>query len=304
MTFSTAEALHDHARRHLSPEVAARWTGALAPGIRLDHAGEGPVAGRLGGLPELPSGVPWPVWEGHGPLSHVASLDCAALVAAGGATGEGTEEGVGGGVGEAAAALPRSGTLLFFHFDGRVDGGDAFVNPSDPETRPGAQVLFVPAGIPVRACPAPDGLPPYPEVPLTARVGLTVPAYDAPALRAAFPGVVGGPEWGSHPVNSRGFKDGLRALDRAAGHVRHRFGGHPVPVQGAVELEMAAGVLGSWRDPGLDEEATGWVLLAQFDTDEAVDMMWGDAGTLYWLIRPADLAAGRFDRAGFVWQCC
>jgi uncharacterized protein YwqG len=33
-------------------------------------------------------------------------------------------------------------------------------------------------------------------------------------------------------------------------------------------------------------------------------MMWGDSGILYWLIRPDDLAARRFDGAAFTWQCC
>lgn len=28
-------------------------------------------------------------------------------------------------------------------------------------------------------------------------------------------------------------------------------------------------------------------------------MMWGDVGTLYWMIRPEDLAAQRFDKALF-----
>lgn len=32
-------------------------------------------------------------------------------------------------------------------------------------------------------------------------------------------------------------------------------------------------------------------------------MTWGDAGALYWLIRPKDLAERRFDRARFTWQC-
>ncbi|WP_307936554.1 DUF1963 domain-containing protein [Salinispora arenicola] len=31
--------------------------------------------------------------------------------------------------------------------------------------------------------------------------------------------------------------------------------------------------------------------------------MWGDVGMLYWLIRPEDLTARRFDRALFTWQC-
>ncbi|MGG7575788.1 DUF1963 domain-containing protein [Streptomyces sirii] len=45
------------------------------------------------------------------------------------------------------------------------------------------------------------------------------------------------------------------------------------------------------------------MLLAQFDSDDDADMMWGDCGALYWLIRPEDLADRRFDRAMFTWQC-
>jgi uncharacterized protein YwqG len=32
-------------------------------------------------------------------------------------------------------------------------------------------------------------------------------------------------------------------------------------------------------------------------------MLWGDVGTLYWLIRPDDLAAGNFQASSFTWQC-
>ncbi|MFA7763935.1 DUF1963 domain-containing protein [Streptomyces sp. NRRL S-448] len=46
------------------------------------------------------------------------------------------------------------------------------------------------------------------------------------------------------------------------------------------------------------------MLLAPIDTADEADMMWGNVDTLYWLIRPADLAAGRFDEASFAWQCC
>ncbi|MEV7401608.1 DUF1963 domain-containing protein [Streptomyces sp. NPDC091267] len=57
------------------------------------------------------------------------------------------------------------------------------------------------------------------------------------------------------------------------------------------------------REQRLAEEAAGWVLLAQLASDAAADMMWGDVGTLYWLIRPQDLRDRRFDRAMFTWQC-
>jgi uncharacterized protein YwqG len=32
-------------------------------------------------------------------------------------------------------------------------------------------------------------------------------------------------------------------------------------------------------------------------------MCWGDVGTLYWLIRPDDLKAHKFDQTVFTWQC-
>ncbi|OLZ59295.1 hypothetical protein AVW11_26695 [Streptomyces amritsarensis] len=291
MTHAPAEALHDLAHRLLSPDDAARWIALLRPGLRLAHAGDGAAVGRLGGLPDLRLDMPWPHWEGHGPLSHLMSLDCAALTAAG----------------DSGLTLPASGTLLFFLFDGRLDDDDCMVYPSDPETRPGSRVLHVPADTPTRRHPAPAGLDPYPEVALTGQPGLSVPTSDAPNVRAAFGEVGDSLAWRRHPVNARPFDSALRALDTHPSRSGHRLGGHPVPVQEPVEWEIARGVLGpdaAGQDSRLDDEAAAWVLLAQIDTDGAAEMMWGDAGTVYWLIRPDDLAAGRFEEAVFTWQCC
>ena len=105
-----------------------------------------------------------------------------------------------------------------------------------------------------------------------------------------------------HPLWGEEFQEALW------GHfegTEHRIGGHANPVQDDVETEVARGALGSppWDDPRIKEEALRWLLLAQFDTDDDADMMWGDVGALYWLIRPEDLAERRFDRAMFTWQC-
>ncbi|MGY5138098.1 YwqG family protein [Streptomyces nigrescens] len=198
MTQSTADTLHTLAREHLPHEIAERWIGLLRPGLRLEKAtGTAPVVGRLGGLPELPENEEWPVWEGHGPLSFVASLDCAALPSA-----------------ALDITMPADGTLAW---------DDDFQE----------------------------------------------------ALWDHFEGT------------------------------EHRIGGHAHPVQDEVETEVARGALGSppWDDPRIKEEALRWVLLAQIDSDDDADMMWGDCGALYWLIRPEDLAERRFDRAMFTWQC-
>jgi uncharacterized protein YwqG len=102
---SDRELVTEIARRHLPPEIADRWLGLLRPAVVLRHAARGDrAAGVLGGNPRLPDSAEWPLWDGHGPLSFVAAVDCAALSAV-----------------PLDIALPSSGTLLFFYFDGQYD---------------------------------------------------------------------------------------------------------------------------------------------------------------------------------------
>ena len=54
---------------------------------------------------------------------------------------------------------------------------------------------------------------------------------------------------------------------------------------------------------GAAEHAGGWRLFAHVDSDDAAKMMWGHVGKLYFMIRPDDLQARRFDQARFIWQC-
>ncbi len=235
------------------------------------------------------------VWEGHGPLSFVASVDCGALPAH-----------------ALDIPLPTDGTLAFFYFDGQIDDGDALVDPDAPESWAGARVLHIPAGVPVapRALPVVDDededveFEAYPEVPLVARVEMTAPDSWHPYFLAALSPDGRVNEDNSHPDEAKAFVEAIWDRDRDADHL---IGGHANPVQNPVEFEIAHGVLGkevTWSDPRVGEEAKSWTLLAQFDTDDAADMMWGDCGALYWLIRPEDLAEGRFDRAMFTMQCC
>ncbi|MFI6448175.1 YwqG family protein [Kitasatospora sp. NPDC050543] len=306
--------LSDLAHQHLPPAVAERWIGVLRPAARLavapaastapdatapdatasaaNGAAEAGVeqagAGQLGGLPELPPGVPWPQWPGHGPLTFIASVDCAALPH-----------------GELDLELPTGGTLLFFYFDGQLDGGQALVIYSDQESQAGARVLYVPAGVETVERPLPDGLTAYPRLPLTAQPEATAPEYDEPALAAAFGTEGQDPEHMlDHPVCGEDF---TAAVHAARPGPRHRIGGFPHPVQGSVQYEAARAALGpgtQWDDPRVRAMADRLVLLAQIDSDYRARMMWGDMGVLYWLISPEDLAARRFDKALFTWQCC
>ena len=97
------------------------------------------------------------------------------------------------------------------------------------------------------------------------------------------------------------------ALDELphGGYDTHQIGGYARPQQSAVELEveqLRRGLGGEpfeWSDPDVRVAATGWQLLLQVASDEGADMMWGDVGQLYYLVRsPNDP-----EEALFTMQC-
>jgi Domain of unknown function (DUF1963) len=296
-------------RHYLDPHDATAWTGLLRPAFRLRPrvAGEA-VAGYLGGNPQLPDDVAWPVWEGHGPLTFVGAVDCGALPGL-----------------ELDIPLPAQGALLFFYFDGQYERGpddagfkdagsadtrfedaaDDTVGFWDPQSLTGgARVLYLEADAEMNDRSAPAGISAFPLVLLGGEVIATEPGLES----AAFTGTFGDPYDPQSPVGAVTSDEFLTAVDsvRYPQAPHHRIGGYPMPVQGPVEDEAAHAPRpdGSPRDDA-DRAALAarLVLLAQIDTDDRAGMCWGDAGRLYWLIDPDDLAARRFEAATFTWQC-
>jgi uncharacterized protein YwqG len=53
----------------------------------------------------------------------------------------------------------------------------------------------------------------------------------------------------------------------------------------------------------LKASASDWVLLLQLDSDDDVEMMWGDMGRLYFWIRESSLPSKRFDELWTILQC-
>src|SRR3954463_4696948 len=93
--------------QHLPADLAAAYMGLARPAVHLRAANAArPVVARLGGSPRLPVDAAWPTWTGHGPLSFIASLDCAELATY-----------------DMAPVLPLDGQLLFFYWDGQLDQG-------------------------------------------------------------------------------------------------------------------------------------------------------------------------------------
>lgn len=279
------------ARRHLPPDVAERWIALIRPALRLRSCRRGEKrVGQLGGLPSLPPDLAWPEWKGEGSLNFVASIECGRLPP-----------------NTLDIALPDSGTLLFFYFDRDSGYFDPEYPPRtvgvwDPESLVGARVIFVPAGTPVAERATPADIEPYDSVPLTAKPVLTGPDWSHPAFRAACQDLSDADrDFLRDHANGDKFSGALRRLTPSP---RHQLGGHAVAVQRAPELDVAQVTLGgdpTWE--ACEHEGQRWTLLAQIDTDGEADMRWGDLGTLYWLIRPEDLAARDFEASSFTWQC-
>ncbi|WP_162605951.1 YwqG family protein [Jiangella aurantiaca] len=281
------------AREHLSAPAAEEFLAMLRPALRLVHAGEDDrVIAQLGGLPTLPINS-WPVWDGHGPLSHVLSFDCAPVA-------ELLPE----------LGIPHEGRLTFFYFDGAYDDYRSIVGTWDPSTSPGFHVLHLHpensrAHITDAATPVRPGLTPFAPVALAAVRTLTWPAHETPMAGALWMkhGLVDvGSARPSEPV--RALYDALWKLP-GGGYDTHQIGGHPCPQQGPVEMEveqLRRGLGGepfAWDDPEVRSAASTWQLLLQVASDDDADMMWGDVGQLYYLASDVE----RPGEALFTWQC-
>lgn len=282
--------LADAGRQHFSPQDAETWVGLLRPAFHLRPMGpDDLVVGYLGGDPLLPEDMEWPIWEEHGPLAFVGAVDCGELPTA-----------------ELDIPLPQEGALLFFYFDGQIDDGSNGVDFLVPDSvTSGARVLYVPADAEVDVRTPPEGITPYPRILLSGDLITTAPDNDHAAVHAAY----GNPDDPTaiydHPINSDEFYDAMAEIRREHSP-HHQIGGYAFPIQGAVESE-AAHAFHPGKEPeslaARKELAAQLVLLAQIDSEPSNGMGWGDAGMLYWLIHPDDLAALRFESAAFTWQC-
>lgn len=277
-------------RQYFSEADAETWIGLLRPAFHLRAlADDELIVGQLGGDPELPADAEWPTWEGHGPLSFVASVDCGSV------PGDSLD-----------IPFPESGTLLFFYFDGLGENTVAYNDPAS--VLGGTRVIHIPEGTGTAVRPAPEGVDPYPRLDLGGELIATIPDNENAALIAAYGDPDDPVDYCEYPTtdpDGDGFWEALTAFRRDHSP-HHRVGGYALPIQGSVEPEGA-----TVFHPGDDDAdaaarkslASRLVLLAQFDSDSRTAMGWGDAGRLYWLISRDDLAAGRFEKATFTWQC-
>jgi len=265
----------DEVLAHAKPATHLKPGGAVAPES---------ADSRIGGLPLLPSGTPWPRKDGR-PLAFVLQVQLDPLP---GAT--------------TVLGLPATGLLSFFYdMEGQPWG-------FDPADRGSFAVVYTEHPDGCAAVPFPDDLgPDWRIAPVTLKSEPTV-TLPSP-LDPAFP---------RHLLTEEEddrWADALSDLAEELGWgERTLLGGYPHLIQGDMRLECEmvargganAGGPEGYDDPRLEDwkEGSGeWMHLLQVASEDDAGLMWGDVGCLYYWIRKYDLEARRFDQAWLILQC-
>jgi uncharacterized protein YwqG len=270
--------------RERCPTAAGELIEAIEPCVVLSASraasdSEPPVGTtKIGGGPDLPGGVPWPEWVPHEgehagelrPLAFICQVNLAELASA-----------------APMPELPEHGVLSFFADPEEAAG-------LYPEEQYASRVLwFEEAGLERHAPPA--GVEGFTPGRVVLRAMPSVPPIDDVPDEEydAFDEIV---------------EELLRSRGGLAGH---QLLGHADHIQHPVEEEAVQGVRGCYSASGFDHakwervkhEVGDWRPLLQIGSDDELDLMWGDAGCLYWVIRRDALAERRFDQTWFVFQC-
>lgn len=238
---------------------------------------------RVGGVPDLPPGLPWPSRD-DSPLSFVGQVDLSAVARA-----------------YPGSPLPASGLLSFFYdsqrqpwgYDPADRGGWAVYHLDQSAVAPTEPPGDLPEG--ARFSPLPVQL--VSEVKLPPYGSKTVDDLDLRAReQVAYAAILGD----------------LLEAQHDDGEPVHRLLGHPDPIQGDMqhECQLAASGIDDSTEAAESEEAKrlmaergAWRLLLQIDTDARTGMQWGDDGRIYVWMRDSEIAARRWTEAWLCLQC-
>jgi uncharacterized protein YwqG len=251
---------------------------------------ESPVgSSKIGGHPDLAIGVEWPGWSGHDrktprPLRFFAQLNLEQARSA--ALGD--------------LNLPSSGLLSFFA--DFTDDGLTGISGLYGDEQDGCRVLYSAPGAPLerRRSPVPT-LASAAFYPL----GAWTWPQDVELLDAEFDALE---DWNTDYENL------LRQQCPPGWDLggRHQLGGHARYIQHPVEEEVVQAVSGCYKRGGtfdarrwleVQDQVKDWRVVVQIDSDQTLELMWGDVGTLYWAVPHADASLGDWSRAMFNFQC-
>ena len=273
---------------------AMRGAVKSAVHMQLQPADDGTLAigtSKMGGMPDLPAGTPWPLHAETGePLSFLCQFRFADVKPFDGGN-----------------KLPTEGMLYFF-YDCTPDGMPWGFDPNDGA---GKAVLYYNGGTAQLARrTAPAALPAeciFGAAALQFETALEIPNCESGAVQ---PLALSEDDRDSYWDMTDALYDAPDGL--YAGAV-NKLLGHSDNLQGNMELECELVTNGLFcgdasgytegRERGLHQNTAHWTLLLQIDSNEDIGMMWGDCGKLYLWITQEDLAAKAFEKSWLILQC-
>lgn len=257
-----------------SSEIRALVRPLEKSAVRISHS-DAETLSYFGGDPTLPQSVHWPNKDGK-PLTFLAALDLTEVSLA-----------------LNIPWLPNAGRLLFFYDTEDMPWG------FDPDDKGGWAVIHSESDIESN----------------NARVLSKLPKKHVSLKQKSAPPSWERPEFEALQLTDAEIDTFCEEVDQADDNFPyHQIGGYPNNVQGdmmELECQLASNGLYCGDSTGyaseqaslLKDGAADWRLLLQMDSDDDLDVMWGDCGMIYFWIREQDARESRFDNVWLVLQC-
>ena len=254
----------------------------IQPTLRL-HTVIGPEdkiplgTSKIGGLPDLPSTIPWPELNGA-PQSFIVQLRLADLQPF-----------------AFTHSLPSQGMLWFFYDAQQQTFGE------NPEDTTGWRILYHPTDQQLTRTPATAKLPSaarFPAATIAFMPELTLaqqPQLEIPNL-----------QWSDDEQAKYDsiFSQFYDEADKDA--PRHQLFGHPYTIGDDMRIQCELLSNNKTLDaPHADDfakTANQWHLLLQIDSDDSLHMQWASSGLLYYWLRQTDLDKHQFEHSWLVLQ--
>lgn len=263
--------------KEIQQQLAERTRHLKKPAIRLEKT-QRVRKSKFGGKPVAGSGFEWPMSNGK-PMAFLAQIDLSEMSSA-----------------YSCDWLSKEGLLLFFYDLNEMAWG------FDPKDRGKWCVLYQPHADTVMDYPESleDGYK-ITESYISAKRVEVLPHYEDPSIEAL--------ELSDVEVDT--YIDFKAEEDE---YPHHQIGGLPTPIQGNymdLEAQLASnGVYVGGPDGYESDEAKrleggakDWRLLFQFDSDDELDIMWGDCGMIYFWIQEDKAKRNQFDNTWLILQC-
>lgn len=255
---------------------------------------------RLGGRPDLPPEIEWPtetnIEEILGPKPHMFAIQKRELVSVTRSLSfiaqinleEAARFDTGG-------LLPKSGILYFFYSAEQTACGDTI------EDKNKFKVLYWNNDFnTLKRTEFPEDLPPescFSPCSVKMKAAFSPPPYHHELLLRYFT-----------PEERIKYDDYVKSYESD-----NRLLGYPGEIQGSMEYscEMLTNGINIDDSDACDEPEArqleknlgNWQILLQLGSINGTEMIWSDAGRLYYWIRKDDLLKGNFDRSWFAIQC-